>query len=200
LRNNALSSGASVFQSNFTRLILSARFPKSVKQLLSVLRAPEAPPTPDLSCISLVFLCVAARFHSAPELLLALWSVLTEPGLSHEPIHPEPGRTMFPSGRIPREAAPGITLKQILWFQKTGANWVQVDIVANGFQVTIPAAIDQKGLVPSTQYVSITFMPVVEPDGIGALKPSHSFYQIRFGVSAETPLMRDLFHLMVERS
>lgn len=58
---------------------------------------------------------------------------------------------------------------------------VQVDIVARGTEVAVAAALNQLRLVASAEYVTDEFVAVIEPDGIGALEPSHAGNQIGVG-------------------
>ena len=56
---------------------------------------------------------------------------------------------------------------------------IQVNVVGNRSEIL--ALVDRQRLVPSLKQMPPNLVPRIEPLRIGALKPLHSIYQIRFG-------------------
>ena len=54
-------------------------------------------------------------------------------------------------------------------------------VVASRAQVAVAAALHQLRLVPPAEHMAEEFVPVVEPDGVGALQPGHAGHQIGIG-------------------
>jgi hypothetical protein len=58
------------------------------------------------------------------------------------------------------------------------SNRVEVYVIARGPKISIPAAFHQLGFVATAQHVTDEFVPVIEPDSIGALQPGHAGDQV----------------------
>ena len=54
-------------------------------------------------------------------------------------------------------------------------------VITGRAQIAVPAALDQLGLVASAQDVGGQCVPVVQPNGVGALKPLHPRHQVGVG-------------------
>ena len=80
--------------------------------------------------------------------------------------------------QIERETAPRIRQQPILGPQQAGPHRIQVDVITGRAQVTIAAAFDQLRLIPTAQDMAGEFVPVIEPEGVGALQPGHADDQI----------------------
>jgi hypothetical protein len=76
-----------------------------------------------------------------------------------------------------RIAAPPILFQRLFRQQQSSPHWIQVHIIASGFKITVAAAIDDVGLIAAAENVSEQFVPCVEPLGVGAKKPFHSFHK-----------------------
>ena len=64
-------------------------------------------------------------------------------------------------------------------------------IVADGFEVAIPA-FHQQGFIPAAKDMAKEFVPVVQPDGVGAEQPAQARHQI--GVRGFHDQMKVIIH------
>ena len=99
--------------------------------------------------------------------------------LAEEAVHPKP-RGAFGGGiDVLRIAAPGVCAQVALLSNQAGANRVQMDVIANAFEVTRAAAINQKRFVAPAEKMAEEFVAAVEPGGVGAEKPLHAGHKVR---------------------
>jgi hypothetical protein len=53
-------------------------------------------------------------------------------------------------------------------------------VIAGGPQIAVAAALHQLRFVAATEHVPEELVPVIEPDAVRALPPSHPGHQVRF--------------------
>lgn len=80
--------------------------------------------------------------------------------------------------QVQGEAAPEIGQQPVLGRKQIRPNRVQVHVIASRAQIAIAAALHQLRLVAAAQDVSHQVVAAVEPNGVGALQPSHARHQI----------------------
>ena len=68
--------------------------------------------------------------------------------------------------------------------EQTRAHGIEMHVITSGAQVAVAAALDQLGLVATAKHMSDQPVPVIEPDGIGALNQAMPATRLPMGVSS----------------
>ena len=85
---------------------------------------------------------------------------------------------MSASGQVGAKAAPRIRQQPLPSRQQPGAHRIEMHKVAGRAQVAAAAALHQLRSVPPAEPMAEEFVPVIEPNGVRVLQPSHAGDQI----------------------
>jgi hypothetical protein len=83
--------------------------------------------------------------------------------------------------QIMTQAAPGIRRQVLFRAQQSGSRWIQVHVIASGFEVPCTTTIDNQGLVTATEEVAKKLVPAIETAGVSSQQPFHTNGQIGLG-------------------
>lgn len=119
--------------------------------------------------------------HAAGELAASGGAVTRDAVLAEQGFRAQPEGAFGGFLQIVAEAAPGVGSEGLLRAEHFGAHWIQVDIIANGFEVAVAAAIHDEGFVTSAEEVAKEFMAAVEAAGVGGKEPFHAGDEVGLG-------------------
>jgi hypothetical protein len=63
--------------------------------------------------------------------------------------------------QVSRVAAPAEAFERLVRLEQVGHERIEVDVIANCFQIAIAAAVDQERFVPAAEQVAEEFVPAV---------------------------------------
>ena len=98
--------------------------------------------------------------------------------LSHQMVHPQPSR-LLNRPQVQRMTAPNIAFQSILCPDETRPHRIEMDVVADGPQVTRVAFIDHLGLVTPAEKMAPVPVSPIEAHGACTQKPLHAHAEIR---------------------
>jgi len=103
----------------------------------------------------------AALFQPLLEVDAVLCGVALDAVAAQQPIHPQPGRP-FGGSQVKGEAAPSVRGKRLVGRDETGADRVEMHVIAGGAQVIAAAFVDDERLVTAGEQVREELMAAVE--------------------------------------
>jgi hypothetical protein len=154
--------------------------PDSLQHFPFELLTAKTPAAADALETFLVGLLPSAEFHPVLEFGAAGGGVFANSVLAEQAIHAHPGGPMRARRSIPRQTAPRVGHQAIFALEQSGTDRIEMDVITNGFQVAGAASIHQQGFVAPAKDVAKEFVPMIETNGISALKPAHPIHQIGF--------------------
>ena len=95
-----------------------------------------------------------------------------------QPVHPQPRGPLSGRPQKSRITAPRMVLQRLFRCDQFRPRRIQMDIIANGLQIPVAAAVHDQRLVTPAKQMAEEFMPAVEPAGAGAQQPFHPGHQV----------------------
>jgi hypothetical protein len=130
-------------------------------------------------CVAFEF--AAPRFHPPLELGAFRRGIFAQTMFAEQTIDSDPCRAVSGRHAVPVQTAPGIGAEGFFGRKQTGADGIEVDVIAHGFQVARGISVHEQRFVTAAENVTEELMPMVEANGIGAQQPAHAFNEVRLG-------------------
>jgi hypothetical protein len=130
-------------------------------------------------CVTLFF--AAPCFHPALELGAFRRGIFAQTMFAEQTIDSDPRWAVSGRHAVPVQTAPGIRAEGFFGRKQTGADGIEVDVIAHGFQVARGISVHEQRFVTAAENVTEELVPVVEANGIGAQQPTHAFNKVRLG-------------------
>lgn len=115
-----------------------------------------------------------AHFHALAKFIAPRRAVFGNARLTQDAIDPQPIWTHGGRAEISWIAAPRIVAELVSGFEEIGARGIEMNVIANGAQVAVAAAVDNEGFIAAAEQVAKVLVAVVEARGVGAEKPFHA--------------------------
>ena len=96
------------------------------------------------------------------------------PPFAKQPVHSQPARPLAAALEVCVVAAPAKVLQRPARFDEFGPRWIEMDVVADGAQVTAAAAIHVQGLVASGKEMAAELVSNIKTLGVNAQQPLHA--------------------------
>jgi hypothetical protein len=151
--------------------------PHCVQQFGTKLSTAQNPAATDF-LIHLLITFPTAQFHAFGEFLAARRTVFGYAGFAEDAINSQPNRACGAGFEVRRIAAPGIIAEVMAALEQVGARGIEMDVIANGAQVTGSAAVNDERLVTTAEEVAEVSVAAIEARGVRAQEPFHPGYEV----------------------
>src|SRR5262249_45225969 len=146
----------------FRPIMIAACLVHLRQQFLLELFVSQEPAALDGAPIGLGIFLAPALFHALSEPLPARWAILGDPPLAQKPVGAQPTNPLTGCFEVLTITAPGIGLQRLPGLEQVGANRIEMDVIADGFEVAIAAAMHDERLVTAGEEVAKFLVPTIE--------------------------------------
>src|SRR5207248_1847028 len=164
------------------------------QQLFAELITTQIPTTPDRSEFAFK-VSSPTLLDEARELFTTRGAVLGNAPLAKEPADAQPRGAFGWWLKIKTVAAPAIGLQRLIGSNEYGSHRIEVDVIADPFQVAGHAAVHRQSFIATAEQVAKQLVATIEAARVSSKKPLHAGRQV--GLRGLQNEMKMIFHQTV---